>query len=206
MYSKVYVVDIFLVSIPRANSMQMGDSPFGDGDGFQHGQAMIWTQDHDVEVGGVQYPATNAIYNNVFWPEKGIVFANDNHNPDAMIRDGKASKDPWKDDKGKALPIVKLKQWSDLQFLTWKSITTMNQRQNLRWVFRRNVINPMTVKMISEVMAKRGLEGKIWGNLRGIKVTEAPTWPGFQLRPGEEGFDALVGSPNSYGVCWMLIQ
>ena len=59
--------------------------------------------------------------------------------------------------------------------------------------------------MISEVMTKGKIDGKE-GNFKGTKVTQAPVWPGFQLHQGEEAFDALVGSPNSYGVCWMLIQ
>ena len=144
------------------------------------------------------------MYNNVFWPKIGIIFANDNHNPESRINAGEASIEPWKDDKGKPLPIVKLKQWSDIQFLTWQSLTSIKERQELKWVFRRNIINLMTVKMISDVLEKNNVGTP--GTFQGTKITQAPQWPGVKLESGDEGFDALVGSPNSYGVCWMLIQ
>ena len=93
-----------------------------------------------------------------------------------------------------------------MAFLTWKSITTPDQRKALRWVFRRNVINPTTVKMISEVIDKKKISDAKKGTSGGSKIMQAPTWPGFVVKEGEEGFTALVGSPNVSGVAWLIIQ
>ena len=183
---------------------KMGDSEFAR-ESLENGINMIWGQFDEVEVDGVIYPATNAEYNNVYWPENGIIFANNNHGPEARIKEGAASENPWKDNKGKPLPIVELKQWSDVSFLTWKSLTTQSQRAKLKWVFRRVITNAMTLEIISDVMSKRGFEGR-QDEVEGGKATKAPLWPGLLVKAGEEGFDALVGSPNSLGLCWMLIQ
>ncbi|KAK3719477.1 hypothetical protein LTR37_004335 [Vermiconidia calcicola] len=110
----------------------LGD-PFTDYD-FTNGRSMVWSQEKQITKAGTTYHPSNAIYNNVYWAETGIIFALDNHGPDAAIKEGRGA-DPWKDDTGKSLPLVKLKQWSDMAFLTWKSITTPDQRKALRWVF-----------------------------------------------------------------------
>ncbi|KXT00693.1 hypothetical protein AC578_8243, partial [Pseudocercospora eumusae] len=51
--------------------------------------------DHDRDVG--EYPATNGEYVNVFWPNHGIILANDNYGPAYQISQNKASRTPWKD-------------------------------------------------------------------------------------------------------------
>ena len=116
---------------------------------------------------------------------------------------------PWKDAKGKPLPVIKLHHWSDAVFLTWKSITTPEQRKGLKWILRRNMINLTTAKVISAILKKREQRHNIvysQGLFKGKTVRKAPIWPGLVLYPGDEGFNAMLGSPNACGVCWLILQ
>ncbi|KAK3719478.1 hypothetical protein LTR37_004336 [Vermiconidia calcicola] len=60
--------------------------------------------------------------------------------------------------------------------------------------------------MISEVIDKKKISGAKKGTSGGSKIMQAPTWPGFVVKEGEEGFTAMVGSPNVSGVAWLIIQ
>lgn len=67
-------------------------------------------------------------------------------------------------------------------------------------------MNEETQSLISRVIEKRG-DNVLWHLVPNpFKLYEAPTWPGMVLREGDEGFAALVGSPNVAGLCWLLIQ
>jgi hypothetical protein len=35
---------------------------------------------------------------------------------------------------------------------------------------------------------------------------EIPAWPGITLRPDDDGFKALLSSPNGVAAAWFLIQ
>ncbi|KAF7194001.1 hypothetical protein HII31_04683 [Pseudocercospora fuligena] len=66
----------------------------------------------------------------------------------------------------------------------------------LRYIFRRNIQNKKTQEIINKALTKtkKGINGK------------AKPWGGDVFKPGDEGFEALLGTPNTSGICWMLIQ
>ncbi|KAK4634816.1 hypothetical protein CLAFUW4_02075 [Fulvia fulva] len=152
------------------------------------GKQRKWVHYAESTDGGITY-----YYKNQHWPDAGILMADSNYGAEYMIVKGKASKNPWV-----GLPLPKLKQWQDL--------TSPSQRQNLRWIFRRNIMNEETQSLISRVIENRG-DNVLWHIVPNpFKLYEAPTWPGMLLKEGDEGFAALSGSPNVAGLCWLLIQ
>ncbi|KAK5126611.1 hypothetical protein LTR85_009545 [Meristemomyces frigidus] len=172
---------------------------------LENGVKMEWH--HQVETSHgtplKQYPPTNGQYINIFWPADGVLFANDNYSPDYMITNDKASVVPWKDAQGNALPTVQLRQWSDVVFLSWAHITTAEQQANLRYVFRRVIRNEDTINVINTIARKKGLKSCFK-----VKQCEwqVPVWPGIVVEQGDDGFTALLGSPNGRGVAWLLVQ
>ena len=146
------------------------------------------------------FKPTNADFSNIFYPATGIILANSNYGPAYQIEAGLASQDPWP----AASLVVKLRNWSDVTFLTWQSLTTPEQRAGLRWIFRRIIRNKETQNIIGMVAKKRGV-----GEVNKAKVGpgwKAPLWPGMLVRAGEQGFNVLLTGPNSKGAIWLLTQ
>lgn len=89
------------------------------------------------------YKATQARYNNWYNINDGVIIAKDNYSPDWFA-------------KRKGIPstsVPPLKQWSDLVYLDWASMTTAGpQRQKINHVFRYNIANANTHKMLKLAM------------------------------------------------------
>ncbi|KAK5136258.1 hypothetical protein LTR08_003865 [Meristemomyces frigidus] len=172
---------------------------------LENGVKMAWRHEQETTHGEPPkvYPPTNGQYINVFWPAAGVLFANDNYSPDYMIAQAITPTTPWTSPAGNPLPTTPLKQWSDAIFLSWLHLTTPAQRANLRFIFRRVIKNQDTLNVINTVARKKGLKSCF--KLKQC-AWQVPVWPGVVVRPGEEGFEALVGAPNGRGVAWLLIQ
>lgn len=135
---------------------------------------------------------TNAKFTNVLYtndPSGGIILANDNYGPDHQINSGKAPL--FQQDS----LMVPLRQWSDIAFLSWKSLTGPRERRHLRFVLRRTIKNDLAVDVLKHIAKRQGLtNGRVpYGNAMAVE-------------PNTDGWLALLASPNVSGVCWLLIQ
>ncbi|KJX96031.1 hypothetical protein TI39_contig844g00038 [Zymoseptoria brevis] len=153
-----------------------------------------WYHWHERVIDGTTYPITNGQYINVYWPDYGILMANDNAGPAYQVEKARGSQIPWEDENGHPLPLPELRQWSDVNYLTWKHLTNDVQRRGLKWIFQRGIINKDTQAAIEKITTYHNVGDK------------APEWPGLDLTPGSFGFEMILASPNLRGVMWLLIQ
>ena len=85
--------------------------------------------------------------------------------------------------------------------LSRASITTSQQRADLKAVIRYNIVGDDQKTLIRDALISDGVQDGI-----------PPPWPGHTFaapeHPDEDGsaWEAMVGSPNVLGVAWMLIQ
>ena len=87
-------------------------------------------------------------------------------------------------------PRVPLRSRSDVVFLSWVSLITSEERKALRFVLRRVITNPPTLRNLKKIMKARG-----------YKDGQAPVWPGTVVDADTDGGYLLLGSPNVSGVC-----
>ena len=131
-------------------------------------------------VGGQGCAATEALFCQVINPSDGIIVAYDNYTARAMI-----------EECARCYSVIpKLKHWSDVAYLQW--LSKANEKSNLRYVLRHNVLNDVTRFAVTYLM----LQGR-------LVVKE---WPGTTYNAGSVEFNALLGSPNGSGVAYLLIQ
>lgn len=84
---------------------------------------------------------------------------------------------------------------SDIAFLSWASVTSEQERRNLRFVVRRVIKNARTVDILRRMARDQGYaDGRV------------PTKQAMAVGPDTKGWLALLASPNVSGVCWLLIQ
>ena len=153
--------------------------------------------------------ATNAAYNNVYFPAAGVLMANVNYGPAYKASHDEASKRPWPKDA----PLPKLKQWSDIVSLTWIDLASAEQAKNLRWVFQRTIRNDETQDVIGHICKKRKVgQERPKGSKMG-STWQAPVWPGLVVHSSGASdekeanhFTALLGTPNGNGIVWLLAQ
>ena len=138
----------------------------------------------------------------MFWPDKGVIVGNLNEGPQYKVNTESTPKDfdgqPW--DKS-ADKIPQLSQWSDIVYLTWKQVTSEEQRPKLQAICRRAISNSETKNMLARVLQKNFKKDPVAGTGR------APKWPEFKkITPDMYGFNALLYTPNIRGIVWLLIQ
>jgi len=124
-------------------------------------------------------------YANVFNTQGGLIAADENFNP--------KTSSPEIEEQG--LPYVQRKQWSDLTFLTWQHLcsTAGTDVGGLKYVFQVSISNTETEDMMDEALSRSGATYGDWENRQ--------TW-----YAGSEEYNALLGTPNSSGVAWLLIN
>lgn len=85
--------------------------------------------------------------------------------------------------------IPAIKRLSDMSFIVWKAMQTAAEvpPSPPKYFIRTGVTNEDT--------------RSIFGELGGFVP-----WPGWTRKPGQYGFDALLGTPNIAGVAWFLAQ
>jgi hypothetical protein len=94
---------------------------------------------------------------------------------------------------------IRVRHWSDVVFLHLLHMSESepkNTMTNLRYIFRNNITNKDTLKVIKHILHRRN---------RVLRV-----WPGDTLdmnTPGDvEDIKALIGTPNGIGVAYLLLQ
>lgn len=114
--------------------------------------------------------------------EVGLLIAANNQSPKAALYE-------W---GREGAPTPALKQWSDVAFLQWKQQATNEgvAVQNLKYILRYNVQNDETTEVIMECL-NHGTPG---------------LWPGIEFDINSEEGRALLGTPNGYGVGYLLLQ
>ena len=130
---------------------------------------------------------TKGKYYEVYNPSQGAIVAYRNYGPSYVVQNNDARGDA---------QLPGLRNWSDVVFLTWLSLTVGNegQRSQLRLIVRLNVMNEDTRDVIEEALRKEGIAS---GN--------APRWPGHVFYPEKDGkvskpFQAVLGTSNVGGI------
>ena len=143
--------------------------------------------------------ATDALYANVFFPEKGVILAEVNESPQyKVIMDQTSMGKGW--DKT-IHRIPDLCRWSDIVYLTWKHVCGNDPEKikNLRAIVRQNITNPVTKNMLAHVLKMHFPKDE--------PVGRAPEWPERRkITPDMEGFNAMLSTPNIRGIVWLLVQ
>ena len=128
---------------------------------------------------------------NVMSPKENVLIAWSNMNPAYMM----------KGVPGAVLP--NLKQWSDVTYLSW--LAALNEIQMEMkppmYILRVLISNEQTLDIVDQIVRNSKTPP-----LRGGSNPSVPRWPGLTLTPENEGFRALLASPNASGVCWILIE
>jgi len=166
---------------------------------------ILTNHDETVTVDGKTYPATMAHFHSVIEPEAGILLAECNTTPEAMLN-------PYRnlDPATLVAKLPELRHWSDVAFLQWKNVcTNFRSRYNmpeLRLVVRYQVLNANTRAICSIILAslrkqrqetaKPGISYDSW----------LPRWPGIAFPIESEEAIALCGTPNGSGVLHLLAQ
>ncbi|KAG9193508.1 hypothetical protein G6011_03543 [Alternaria panax] len=157
-----------------------------------------------VVVDGKTYPATIGQIQSVLNSSSGILLAECNTTPMAMIN-------PCRDLDTATLiaGLPKLRYWSDVAFLQWKSLAPPTDDAllpELKVVVRYEILNADTRAICSTIVAslrkrrrekaKPGIAHDDW----------LPRWPGITFPMDSEEAAALCGTPNGSGVLWLLGQ
>ncbi|KAF7186262.1 hypothetical protein HII31_12337 [Pseudocercospora fuligena] len=146
----------------------------------RHGKAST-----DSANPGKTYPATGAIYRNVFSCELGVLIAVNNEGPQHV------KNAPPRES------LVPLRQWSDIMGLQWQKLCG---NKPLRYVIRNSVRNPDTLRDLRQIYGVSTFEG--------LPVADSPLgeYPGKTLTGDSEEGEAIIGSPNGRGVAFLLYQ
>jgi hypothetical protein len=147
----------------------------------EHGNNQCMQLEHEVEVtvNSTEYTPTTAYFTTVFNPTEGVIIAWGSY---GARYQGSKQKPPIT-----ALP--KLQGWSDIAWLQWAEIAGENAK-NLRYVFRSPVANTEAQWLINRTFQLSG---------KGLKA-----WPGVDFDMATDEGKALLSSPNSAGVAYLL--
>jgi len=111
---------------------------------------ILTNHDGTVTVDGKTYPATMARIHSVIEPEAGILLAECNTTPEAMLNLCR-NLDP----ATLAVKLPELRHWSDVAFLQWKKVCTNFRSRympELRLVVRYQVLNANTRAISSTIL------------------------------------------------------
>lgn len=127
-----------------------------------------------------------AFYAQYYHPA-GAIFATGLRSPlNAPLREGQTQRER----------LPKLQHWSDVTFLQWAELTddAPRIRKGLKKVVHCDVTNPLTLKIIHEVL--------------GAEVGKDFPYPGRVFTPEGQGeaFVALLGTPNGIGTGHLLAE
>lgn len=84
-----------------------------------------------------------------------------------------------------------LKQYSDVVFLAWQKHAGKRVK-NLKYVFRYYIVNTQTRSVLQSVLDKR--------------EKDSVAWPGVKISMAEADGQAVLRTPNGYGVAYLLAQ
>jgi hypothetical protein len=131
----------------------------------------------------------------------GVLLAECNTTPTAMMNPCRNT-DPVKLIAG----LPKLRYWSDIAFLQWKSLAPPTEIPELKIVVRYEVLNADTRAVCSTIVASLRKQRQERAN-PGISYDDwLPRWPGITFSVDSEDAVALCGTPNGSGVLWLLAQ
>jgi hypothetical protein len=93
---------------------------------------------------------------------------------------------------------VPLKQWSDVVFLLWQRIAGSNARG-----LQHHIQCPISNEDTRRIMRKAIGEGDSFSDWDSLSPFQEG---GRTFRPNSQEYYALLGSPNGFGIAWLLIQ
>jgi hypothetical protein len=131
---------------------------------------------------------TEAAFTNRVIRTSGFLVAFANHGPDYFVGNS-----------GKAVP--ELKHWSDIAYLQWTdpAVVAAPGSGELKYVLRYAIENDATISIFNKILEQYRQAGK--------KVKDwEPKWTGVDFAADSKQAQALLGTPNGYGVAWLLIQ
>ena len=103
-------------------------------------------------------------------------------------------------------PLPDLIQLSDISFLEWQNQQRLDPDGKPgtppQWIGRVTIENEATLDLIDQTVLS--LRGE--GTSPDHSGLDIPAWPGIALGPDDDGFKALLSSPNGVAAAWFLIQ
>ena len=125
-------------------------------------------------------------------PGRAIV-ATHNHSPTHAIDQDEAVEIagqlvPWQ----RRLPEVQ--RWSDVVGALWAD-RAGEHTCRLKYIFRQGIVTPKTMSIMCEVLKRQ--------RRRSVEDLSFK-WPGCRLRPSDEDFRALLGTPHGAGIAFLL--
>ncbi|KAL8992731.1 MAG: hypothetical protein Q9169_006883 [Polycauliona sp. 2 TL-2023] len=128
------------------------------------------------KFGRLNNPPTGGLYHNTFIPSHGTIIAESNFSP--------SFKSP-----GSTIPP--LSRWSDIIYLLWRHEAGLLNLRNLRYIFRSNIITPLTRDLIEyiEVSDENDLH---------------LPWPGHTYDMNSEDGLALLATAHGQGVAYLI--
>jgi hypothetical protein len=160
---------------------------------------ITFTHSTDVVLDGISIPQTGAYFASILNIKAGMLTAANNFTPEAKRAIRYCST---LSEKQALPPLPTLRHWSDIAFLQWSLLPSMNLPvPPLNYVFRQGIVNQDTLAIISAVVGYdcgyQGCHGD---------MIERPRWPGVDFPIDTWEGLALLGTPNGSGVGWLLAQ
>ncbi|EGP84620.1 uncharacterized protein MYCGRDRAFT_95850 [Zymoseptoria tritici IPO323] len=147
---------------------------------------MEQSSDSRPDPTGPEYEASGGEYVWSFNPSDGAMVALSSYSPDYMAATFQVEP-----------PIVPLKRWSDLTFLTWRALfANPEDARGLKHVFRHDVANEASQDGMKSIL----------GRDEEVSETFPGPWPGVSFSTGEAQGLAALTLPNTVGVVWLLAQ
>ncbi|KAF2635560.1 hypothetical protein P280DRAFT_484604 [Massarina eburnea CBS 473.64] len=146
--------------------------------------------EHDTKTthDGREFPATKASFDTLFNVEQGVIVAWRKFGAEYM---GSKQHPP-------VTTLPSLRSWHDIAFLDWQRVAKEKNKAvgNLRYIFSSDVANGYTKDAIKHVL----------GEALDFKTCGKYLWDNRKtFTKGEEGFNALLASPNGRGSAMILI-
>jgi hypothetical protein len=165
---------------------------------------IVTLHDETVTVNNRTYPATNAHIQSVLEAETGVLLAECNTTPEAMLNPYKTLHPATFEAK-----LPKLRYWSDVAFLQWKTLASSARPRSLpelKTVVRYEILNADTRAISSAILASIRKQRQETAEPGVSYDSWFPKWPGVTFSIDSEEAKALCGTPNGSGVLWLLAQ
>ena len=150
---------------------------------------------------------TLAVFREIYYVRSRTIIGDYNYGPLYMLNEKPRADSDNAAGLGPAenrLPDIQ--RWSDITWAVWAEITRQAQVPNdLKYIFKHDIRTTST----QGIMDLAGLPDDEHDDLPDdddIDNSFEEEWPGIKFVPGEDEFQALLGTPHGRGIVWMLVD
>jgi len=115
-------------------------------------------------------------------------------------------------EKVEGIVLPGLRHRSDIAFLQWKTLSAQDLGDApLRYILQAGIMNRDTIAVMSKVLGEYAGSRQARPYLYETELPSScgpppPQWPGITYQMDTDEAQALLGTPNSLGVGWLLAQ